>query len=112
MHKNYRRSITEKFFIRNVIYMLNYGIYMLQSLCGGIQYLENGVKIARTEVNLTQQQLAEKIDVTRQTISLIEKGKYNPTLKLCLDICYEVNKTLDEVFWIEKENDNNEKNFR
>ena len=63
------------------------------------------MKIARVEVDLTQQQLAEKIGVTRQTISLIEKGKYNPTLKLCLDICYAVNKTLDEVFWIEKENE-------
>lgn len=67
--------------------------------------MKNKVKIARVEVGLTQQQLAEKIDVTRQTISLIEKGKYNPTLKLCLDICYAVNKSLDEVFWIEKENE-------
>lgn len=65
--------------------------------------MENKVKIARIQVSLTQQQLAEKIGVTRQTISLIEKGKYNPTLKLCLDICYVVNKTLDEVFWIERE---------
>ncbi|WP_040209103.1 helix-turn-helix transcriptional regulator [Neobacillus jeddahensis] len=65
--------------------------------------MENKVKVARIQINLTQQQLAEKIGVTRQTISLIEKGKYNPTLKLCLDICYSVNKTLDELFWIEKE---------
>ncbi len=61
------------------------------------------MKIARLQANLTQQQLAEKIGVTRQTISLIEKGKYNPTLKLCLDICYAVHKTLDEIFWVEKE---------
>jgi len=72
--------------------------------------LENRVKIARVQVGLTQQQLAEKIGITRQTISLIEKGKYNPTLKLCLDICYAVNKTLDELFWIEKESDHHEKN--
>lgn len=65
--------------------------------------MENKVKIARTQVSLTQQQLAEKIGVTRQTISLIEKGKYNPTLKLCLEICYAVNKTLDEVFWVEED---------
>lgn len=63
------------------------------------------MRIARVEANLTQQQLAEKVGVTRQTISLIEKGKYNPTLRLCLDICYAVNKTLDEVFWIEKEDE-------
>ena len=65
--------------------------------------MENKVKIARIQVNLTQQQLAEKIGVTRQTISLIEKGKYNPSLKLCLQICYAVNGKLDELFWIEKE---------
>ena len=52
--------------------------------------MDNRVKIARVGVGLTQQQLAEKIGVTRQTISLIEKGKYNPTLKLCLEICYAV----------------------
>jgi len=69
--------------------------------------LENKVKIARIEAGLTQQQLAEQIGVTRQTISLIEKGKYNPTLKLCIDICNAVHKTLDDLFWIEKESGNN-----
>ena len=65
--------------------------------------MENQLKIARIQADLTQQQLAEKVGITRQTISLIEKGKYNPTLKLCLHICYAVNKTLDEIFWIERE---------
>jgi len=64
--------------------------------------VKNNLKVARIQVNLTQQQLAEKVGVTRQTISIIEKGKYNPTLKLCLEICYAVNKTLDEIFWVEK----------
>lgn len=64
--------------------------------------MKNNLKVARIQVNLTQQQLAEKVGVTRQTISLIEKGKYNPTLKLCLEICYALNKTLDEIFWVEK----------
>ncbi|MDD4402308.1 MAG: helix-turn-helix transcriptional regulator [Desulfitobacteriaceae bacterium] len=64
--------------------------------------MKNHVKIARLQMDLTQQQLAEKVGVTRQTISLIEKGNYNPTLKLCLEICYAVNKSLDEVFWIDK----------
>lgn len=67
--------------------------------------LKNKIKIARVQVDLTQQQLAEEVGVTRQTISLIEKGDYNPSLKLCLEICYAVNKTLDELFWIEKERD-------
>lgn len=65
--------------------------------------MRNKVRIARAIADLTQQQLAEKVGVTRQTISLIEKGKYNPTLKLCLEICYAVGMTLDQVFWIEKE---------
>ncbi|API88331.1 transcriptional regulator [Marinilactibacillus sp. 15R] len=65
--------------------------------------MDNRVKIARVQVNLTQQQLAEKVNVTRQTISLIEKGKYNPSLNLCLKICYAVNKTLDELFWKERD---------
>lgn len=65
--------------------------------------MENKVKLARVEAGFTQQQLAEKVGVTRQTISLIEKGKYNPSLKLCLEICYAVNKTLDDIFWTEKE---------
>ncbi len=75
--------------------------------------MNNKLKVARVEVNLTQQQLAEKVGITRQTISLIEKGKYNPTLKLCLNICYAVNKTLDDIFWIERgrqQNDENTKN--
>lgn len=65
--------------------------------------LKNNLKIARVQADLTQQQLADKIGVTRQTISLIEKGKYNPTLKLCLELCYAVNRTLDELFWVDKE---------
>lgn len=85
------------------VYIELCSIYMLYLLQGGINKLYNKLKLARIEVNLTQQQLAEKIGVTRQTISLIEKGKYNPTLKLCLALCYAVNKTLDELFWIEGE---------
>ena len=75
-----------------------------------IEFVENHLKSARTAVNLTQQQLAEKAGVTRQTISLIEKGSYNPTLKLCLNICHIVNRTLDELFWINEEEWKNEEN--
>ncbi|KGP91200.1 Cro/Cl family transcriptional regulator [Pontibacillus chungwhensis BH030062] len=67
--------------------------------------MKNNVKVARVQVDLTQAQLAEQVGVTRQTISLIEKGKYNPSLKLCLEICYAVHKTLDELFWVERESD-------
>ena len=65
--------------------------------------MKNNLKAARLQIKLTQEQLAEIVGVTRQTISLIERGNYNPTLKLCLEICYAVHKTLDELFWIERE---------
>lgn len=63
----------------------------------------NNVKLARIEADLTQQELAELVGVTRQTIGLIEADKYNPTIKLCLMIARVTNKTLDELFWIEPE---------
>jgi putative transcriptional regulator len=59
------------------------------------------LKLARIEQDLTQEQLAEKVNVTRQTIGLIEAGKYNPTIKLCIAICKELNKTLNDIFWEE-----------
>ena len=65
--------------------------------------IENRVKLARVEKNLTQEQLADLVGVTRQTIILIEAGKYNPTLKLCLLIKKVTGKSLDELFWIKGE---------
>ena len=60
------------------------------------------LKIARIEKDLSQEQLAEQLGVTRQTIGLIESGSYNPTLKLCVAICKVLDKTLDELFWPEE----------
>jgi len=60
------------------------------------------LKIARIEKGISQQELAELVNVTRQTIGLIEKGKYNPTLNLCLKISIALNKTLNDLFWEEK----------
>ncbi len=57
------------------------------------------MKIARVECDFSQQQLAEKVGITRQTISMIEAGKYNPSLKLCIGICKVLNKTLNDLFW-------------
>lgn len=62
--------------------------------------MKNKVKLARVESDLTQAQLAEKAGVTRQTIGLIEAGKFNPSLRLCLAIANALNKTLDDLFWI------------
>ncbi len=58
------------------------------------------MRIARIECELSQEQLAEAVGVTRQTIGLIEAGKYNPSLNLCIAICKKLNKTLDDLFWM------------
>ena len=57
------------------------------------------LKSARAALDLSQQQLAEKVGVSRQTINAIEKGDFNPTIKLCIAICRTVGKTLDDLFW-------------
>lgn len=54
---------------------------------------------ARLHAGLSQQQLADAVKATRQTIGLIEAGRYNPSLKLCLGICKTLGCTLDELFW-------------
>ncbi|MGX7350685.1 helix-turn-helix transcriptional regulator [Enterococcus canis] len=59
------------------------------------------LKAARVACDLTQAELAEKVQVTRQTIGAIEKGNYNPTIHLCIQICKALGKTLDELFWEE-----------
>ena len=56
------------------------------------------LKAARAAKDLSQQALAEKVGVSRQTINAIEKGDYNPTIRLCIAICRELDKTLDEIF--------------
>lgn len=61
------------------------------------------MKIARLECDLKQADLAAQIGVTRQTISLIESGDYNPTLNLCIAICKALGKSLDELFWEDDE---------
>ncbi len=57
------------------------------------------MKAARAAKDLSQQQLADIVGVSRQTINAIEKGDYNPTIRLCIDICKALDKTLDELFW-------------
>lgn len=57
------------------------------------------LKSARAALDLSQQELAAAVHVSRQTINAIEKGDYNPTIKLCISICKVIGKTLDEIFW-------------
>lgn len=57
------------------------------------------MKTARMEAGLSQSDLAERVGATRQTIGLIEAGRYNPSLKLCRAICVALGKTLNDLFW-------------
>ena len=59
------------------------------------------LKAARAAKDLSQQELADLVGVSRQTVHAIEKGDYNPTIRLCLAICHALDKTLDELFWEE-----------
>lgn len=63
--------------------------------------IRNRVKLARVEHGLTQQELADRVGVTRQTIGLIEAGAYNPTLSLCLRLTRVLSKSLTDLFWAE-----------
>lgn len=65
-----------------------------------MNHKNTNMKLARVEKELTQEDLAIIIGVTRQTIGLIESGKYNPTINICLKICKALDKTLDELFWL------------
>lgn len=59
------------------------------------------MKQARAEAGLSQQELADRLGVSRQTINAIEKGDYNPTIKLCIGICRVLGRTLNDLFWEE-----------
>lgn len=69
---------------------------------GGTSLKNLKLKAARAAKDLSQEQLAQLVGVTRQTIGMIEAGKYNPTLNLCIAICKALGKTLDELFWNEE----------
>lgn len=63
------------------------------------------LKSARAALDMSQQDVAMALSISRQTINAIESGKYNPTIKLCIAICKLLGKTLNDLFW---EEDNNE----
>ena len=67
------------------------------------------IKIARIECDMSQEDLAKAVGVTRQTIGSVENGSYNPTLKLCIDICRALDKTLNDLFWEEDSNEEERK---
>lgn len=57
------------------------------------------LKSARAALDMSQQELADAVGVSRQTINAIERGDYNPTIRLCIAICRKLDRTLDELFW-------------
>ena len=61
------------------------------------------------ELNISQAELAKMVGVTRQTIGMIEAGTFNPSLKLCLSICWALDMTLNDLFWEEKPSEETEK---
>lgn len=63
------------------------------------------LKSARAAKDLSQKNLADAVGVTRQTINAIENGNYNPTINLCISICRELNKTLNDIFWEDEYHD-------
>ena len=62
----------------------------------------NPEKAARVGCDLSQEELAAKVGVTRQTIGMIEAGRFNPSLALCVAICRALGKTLNDLFWDEE----------
>ena len=70
-----------------------------------VRIVKNSVRQSRGEVKLTQEELADEVGVTRQTIGLIEKEKYNPTIALCLKMSQVLNKSIDQLFWLEEDED-------
>jgi len=90
--------------MQNIVDILNNISYNdpIKRNAGGNSLKNLKLKAARAGMDLSQEQLAEKVGVTRQTIGMIEAGKFNPSLKLCLDICRTLNKTLNDIFWEEE----------
>jgi len=64
--------------------------------------MNNKIKVERAVNNLTQEQLAEKVSVTRQTINAIELKKFIPSTVLAMKICKVFNKTIEDVFSLEE----------
>ncbi|MBR2987292.1 MAG: helix-turn-helix transcriptional regulator [Clostridia bacterium] len=63
--------------------------------------MNDKLKTRRTELKLSQAELARRVGVSRQTVNMIESGSYNPTLELCIRIAKELGVTLNDLFWKE-----------
>ncbi len=68
--------------------------------------MTNRIKEFRARHNLTQDELAKKVNVRRETIVFLEKNKYNPSLKLAHDLAKAFSVTIEEIFIFDEEHDN------
>lgn len=67
--------------------------------------VHNKLKLLRVTRDLTQEELAEALGVTRHTIMAIENGRYLPSIALALRVAQYFNRPLEEIFWLEEEAD-------
>lgn len=77
----------------------NYGSWCFGVFMDDKLVLKNNLKAARGEKGLSQQQLADMVGVSRNTISSIEVGQFNPTAKLALILCIALDKKFEELFY-------------
>lgn len=63
--------------------------------------LKNRIRVARAELNISQGELAKMVGTSRQTISSIETGTFNPSAKLALILCIALNKKFEELFYFD-----------
>ena len=94
--------------LKHISFKMQYILDILQDICYIVIMNKQGnmkLKLARIEKKLNQQELADLVDVTRQTIGLIEKGNYNPSLNLCIKIAKALDRTLDQLFWMENQDE-------
>ena len=104
-YKLFMQYIVDK--IANAIYNLHYKEQTALTEETAMRNLK--MKFRRIELNMSQTELAEKAGVTRQTIGLIEAGEFNPTIKLCNAICRALGVTLNDLFWEEEDDEQEEK---
>lgn len=85
--------------------LLQLGLFSVSLCLGEIMkdelILKNKLKVARAEMNISQDDLAKLVGVSRQTISSIETGLFNPSAKLALILCIALNKKFDDLFYLE-----------
>lgn len=67
--------------------------------------VRNNVRQLRRAIDMTQEEFARRIEVTRQTVIAIEKERYEPTIGVALNIAQNLKHSVEDVFWIEREGD-------